>query len=120
MTRFENVRVEYDIQDRDFLLPPLTVQPIVENAIRHGVRIRKEGRVTIHSRLTDRFHEIVIRDNGAGFDIKQMDNAGGTHIGIRSVRERLEKLCGGSFTLESKIGEGTAAVIRIPRGEKIK
>ena len=120
MTRFENVRVEYDIQDCDFLVPPLTVQPIVENAIRHGVRIRKEGRVAIRSRLTDAAHEIVIRDNGAGFDVKQLENADSSHIGIRNVRERLEKLCGGSLTLESLMGEGTTAIIRVPRGEKAK
>ena len=120
MTRFENVRVEYDIQDRDFLVPPLTVQPIVENAIRHGVRIRKEGRVAVRSRLTDAAHEIVIQDNGMGFDAKQPQSADGSHIGIRNVRERLEKLCGGSLTLESKIGEGTTAIIRVPRGERTK
>ena len=120
MTRFENVHVEYDIQDSGFLLPPLSVQPIVENAIRHGVRVRKEGRVVITSRLTDVAHEIVIRDNGAGFDVRQLENTEGTHIGIRNVRERLEKLCGGSLSLESISGEGTTAVIRIPRGEKTK
>ena len=118
MTRFENIRVEYDIQDHTFWLPPLTVQPIVENAIRHGVRIRKEGRVLVSSRLAEGFHEIVIRDNGTGFDVKKTEKAEGTHIGIRNVRERLEKMCGASFTLESKIGEGTTAVIRIPQGEK--
>ena len=120
MTRFENVCVEYNIQDHDFLLPPLTVQPIVENAIRHGVRIRKEGRVLITSRLTGIAHEIVIQDNGPGFDVKQVEIANGSHIGIRNVRERLEKMCGGSLTLESKIGEGTVAIIRVPRGEKTK
>ena len=114
MTRFENVRVEYDILDHDFLVPPLTVQPIVENAIRHGVRVRKEGLVSIRSSLTDTAHEIVIQDNGAGFDVKQLESADNSHIGIRNVRERLEKLCGGSLTLESRIDEGTTATIRIP------
>ena len=118
MTRFENVHVEYDIQHHNFLLPPLTVQPIVENAIRHGVRVRKEGHVTIHSAITETAHEIVVQDNGAGFDVKQLENMDGSHIGIRNVRERLEKLCGGTLTLESRIGEGTTATIRIPlRGE---
>ena len=49
-----------------------------------------------------------------------MGDKDSSHIGIRNVRERLEKLCGGSLTLESIIGEGTTAVIRIPRGEKTK
>ena len=47
MVRFDNIRVEYDIQDSDFTLPPLTLQPMVENAIRHGVRIRKDGMVRV-------------------------------------------------------------------------
>jgi two-component sensor histidine kinase len=117
MVRFENVRVEYDIADRSFSLPPLTVQPMVENAIRHGVRIREEGLVRVATRRMPDHHEIVIADNGTGFDPKAVETADGQHIGIRNVRERVEKLCGGSLTLESRIGEGTTATIRIPAEE---
>ena len=115
MVRFENVRVEYDIGDRAFSLPPLTVQPMVENAIRHGVRIRKEGLVRVSSRLAEGFHEIRIEDNGNGFDPSSAEAAGGSHIGIRNVRERIEKQCGGSLILDSRIGEGTRVIIRIPQ-----
>ena len=117
MVRFENVHVEYDIADRGFSLPPLTVQPMVENAIRHGVRIREEGMVRVATRRMPDHHEIIIADNGIGFDPKTIDTAEGQHIGIRNVRERVEKLCGGSLTLESRIGEGTTATIRIPAEE---
>ena len=119
MVRFENIRVEYDIGDRVFTLPPLTVQPMVENAIRHGVRIRKEGVVRVSSRFTDGCHEIRIQDNGIGFDVNAIEAAGGSHIGIRNVRERIETQCGGSLLLESRMGEGTTVIIRIPgRREK--
>ena len=118
MVRFENIRVEYEIEDRDFSLPPLTVQPMVENAIRHGVRIRKEGLVRVSTRSTEDFHEITIRDNGKGFDASGLDGAKGSHIGIRNVRERLHTLCGGSLTISSTRGEGTTVTIRIPRKEE--
>ena len=118
MVRFENIRVEYEIEDRDFSLPPLTVQPMVENAIRHGVRIRKEGLVRVSTRSTEDFHEITIRDNGMGFDTLGLDGAKGSHIGIRNVRERLHTLCGGSLTISSTRGEGTTVTIRIPRKEE--
>ena len=118
MTRFDNIRVEYDIQDTDFKLPALTVQPMVENAIRHGVRAREEGRVLVASHLRNGWHEVVIEDNGIGFDEKKMDSTKGSHIGIRNVRERIEKMCGGTFVIKSNVDEGTKVTIRIPQGEE--
>ncbi len=114
MIRFPNVRVAYDVPDVSFSLPALTIQPLVENAIRHGVRIREEGVVTVSSRTTDRFHEIVISDNGKGFDTALLKTADGTHIGVRNVRERIEKMCGGTLTVESVIDKGTTVTICIP------
>ena len=114
MIRFPNVRVNYDVPDTDFSVPALTVQPLVENAIRHGVRIREEGVVTVSSRMTDRFHEIVIADNGKGFDTTLLKTADGSHIGVRNVQERIEKMCGGTLTIESAVGKGTTVTICIP------
>ena len=114
MIRFPNIRVEYLVEDSDFSLPPLTIQPLVENAIRHGVRIREEGivRVTAH-RVKDR-HEIVIWDNGVGFDVNAPQKKDGTHVGLKNVRERIEKMCGGSMRVESRVGEGTTVTLFIP------
>ena len=117
MIRFENICVEYDIRDRDFFVPPLTIQPMVENAIRHGVRIREEGIVRVSTRLTEQGHEIVIWDNGTGFDTVVTKQDQESHIGIRNVKERIEKLCGGTMTVESRMEEGTTITIRIPKGE---
>ena len=116
--RFDNIRVEYDIQDDRFDLPPLTIQPLVENAIRHGVRIREEGVVRVSTRKTEADHEIVVWDNGTGFDISKIGAAEGTHIGIRNVRERIEGMCGGTLQVESNLGEGTTVTITIPIQEK--
>ncbi len=114
MVRFPNVRVEYDVPDIHFAVPALTVQPLVENAIRHGVRIRKEGLVTVSSRRTELFHEIIISDNGKGFDPEAVRGSAGTHIGIGNVRERIERMCGGTVTVQSAPGSGATVTIRIP------
>ena len=118
-TRFPNIHVRYDIQDSDFSLPPLTLQPIVENAIRHGVRIREEGIVEVIARKREDGHEIVIRDNGVGFDVKKLETNDESHIGLRNVRDRVERMCGGTLTVESRAGEGTSVTIFVPRQEKI-
>ena len=117
MVRFENVRMEYVIEDRGFSLPPLTVQPLVETAIRHGVRIREDGVVRVSTRLLEDCHEITVRDNGIGFDVSAVETAEGKHIGIRNVRERIESLCRGTLTISSVPDEGTTVTIRIPRKE---
>ena len=114
MTRFPNIRVEYDIRDEDFSVPALTVQPLVENAIRHGVRACRDGLVEVATRRSTEGHEILIRDNGAGFDAQKAAAGSGTHIGLRNVRERIEKMCHGSLKVSSRPGEGTEILITLP------
>lgn len=114
MIRFPSIRMEYDTPDTGFMIPALTVQPLVENAIRHGVRSVENGLVRVSSKKAGGFHEIVISDNGKGFDAAAAENADGTHIGIRNVRERLASLCCGTMTIESAENAGTKITIRIP------
>ena len=119
--RFPDVHVEFDIEDLDFRIPALTVQPLVENAIRHGVRIRKNGLVTVRTRKTQNGHEIEIRDNGRGFDVQAFETgADGSHIGIRNVRERIGSMCGGALTIDSRRDEGTTVTIRIPARQEAR
>lgn len=114
MLRFPNVHVEYRIEDQSFSIPALTIQPLVENAIRHGVRSRKDGLVTVSTfRVTDA-HRITIEDNGAGFDPEQKRTIDETHIGLENVKRRVEQMCGGTMGLKSTIGEGTSITIDIP------
>ncbi len=112
--RFPNIHVDYDIQDTSFSLPPLTIQPLVENAIRHGVRIRDHGQVMVTTCQSEQYHRIRIQDNGIGFDVDSIRTADTSHIGIRNVKERLETMCDGSLTIESRKGLGTTVEIRIP------
>ena len=60
------------------------------------------------------FYEITIRDNGKGFDTDSLDAMEGLHLGIRNVRERIEKMCKGTLDIQSEPGAGTKVVIRIP------
>ena len=114
MLRFPNVRMEYQIEDGYFEIPPLTIQPLVENAIRHGVRSRKEGRVTVSVAREGGMHRITIEDNGVGFDPGQEQLSDESHIGIRNVKNRVEQMCGGTMILKSEIGKGTSVTLLIP------
>ena len=114
--RFPDARVEYRIEDDQFEIPALTIQPLVENAIRHGIRNRKGGLVTITTKRESGWHQITIQDNGVGFDTKEQVPAGGTHVGLRNVKDRIEQMCGGTMVLRSEIGKGTSITLRIPDG----
>ena len=118
--RFEDtLEIEYDVKCIDFSLPVLTVQPIVENAVKHGTsKKRGGGRVTI-STLEDKENYIIkVSDTGCGFDPAKPKDDGKRHVGIENVKQRLSNMCGGSLTIESEVGVGTVATIRIPKGDK--
>ena len=118
MERFPGIHLDYEIEDENFSLPALTVQPLVENAIRHGVRGRDRGQIDIITRRTADCHEIVIRDNGKGFEPDTPASPNSSHIGIPNVRERLKNLCGGTMNIESGKDKGTCITIRIPLGKE--
>jgi hypothetical protein len=117
--RFPNIRVEYDIRDEAFCIPALTIQPLVENAIRHGVRSCTEGVVRVSTCREEHEHLVVIEDNGAGFDREQIAASDGTHIGISNVGERLEQMCGGRMEINSALGKGTRIVLHIPANKEL-
>ncbi len=114
------LNVEYNLNVTDFKLPPLTLQPIVENAVTHGVSQKVEGgTIVISSDETEASWCITVNDNGAGFDMDsvQNDSVNKKHIGIKNARDRLFVLCGGELFVESVKDEGTTARIVIPKGE---
>ena len=117
--RFDDeLQITFDLHVTNFKLPVLTIQPIVENAVKHGTS-KKEGIATlcISTRETDTCYEIEIRDTGVGFDTKlPIDEH--KHIGISNIRQRLKHLCNGTLTIESTVGVGTTAIIQIPKAEE--
>ncbi len=116
--RFEDaLQVRYDIAATGFLIPALTVEPLAENAVRHGVRENPDGKgtVTVLTReLPDRY-EVSVRDDGPGFDPARLPDDGEVHVGIENVRERLAQVCGGTLVIDSAPGQGTTATIRLPK-----
>ena len=114
----DTLKVVCDIETMRFRLPPLTVQPLVENAVRHGVTKKKGGgTVTISVREAANSFLVKVEDTGCGFDPEHYMDDGRVHIGIRNVRERLDRIVGGTLTIESTPDVGTTAIITIPRKE---
>ena len=113
--RFPDMTIQYDLRSVEFLLPALSVQPLVENAIKHGLMGLEEGGiVTISAYETDSHYVVEVTDDGVGFDM----NAGydeTKHVGIKNIRGRIEAMCNGTLDIESKIGSGTKATIKIPK-----
>lgn len=111
--RFSDVlKVEYDIEYTDFELPALSLQPLVENAVKHGIRSREEGgTVTISARREDGNIYVSVHDDGMGYDPENLPDDGRIHIGITNVRKRLDYMCSGKLEIESQIGVGTTATI---------
>ena len=114
------LQVRYDITCTDFQLPALTLEPLVENAVRHGVRENPEGKGSVSVAALERpdHYEVIVMDNGPGFDPDTAPEDGRKHIGIANVRERLRQVCGGTMEFDSAPGKGTTARIKIPREQE--
>ena len=109
--------VIYDVEVTDFKLPPLTVEPLVENAVKHGVtKKRGGGSVTVSTRRTDECVLVTVADTGVGFDPNTYMEDGKPHVGIRNVSDRLRNMVGGSLSITSS-ENGTVAVVTIPTKE---
>lgn len=115
----DDLNVVYDIEVTSFLLPTLTVQPLVENAVKYGVgKAEHGGTVTLRTRELPDCFEIEVTDDGVGYIPDKLKDDGRTHIGIENVRQRIEAICHGTLEIKGEKGIGTTAVIRLPKGEK--
>lgn len=117
MQRFQDrIQVVREFQVTDFEVPPLSVQTIVENAIRHGISMTgRKGTVTIGTQEREGSIIITVRDDGKGFDVAATNFDGAAHVGVKNVTDRFRSLLSGSVSVESTIGEGTVVIIRFPR-----
>lgn len=113
--RFEDkLQVQFKIETQDFYIPSLSIQPLVENAVRHGICQKQEGGV-IQIETIDLEDEILIMiiDNGYGFDdTKDVNN---NQIGINNCNERIKTLLNGYIEVVTKIYEGTTVTVHIPK-----
>ena len=112
----DNLRVMYAIQCTDFVIPPLTVQPLVENAVKHGVTKKAGGgTVKISTYATETSYVMEIIDDGAGFDTEVAITNTNRRVGLENVRSRVKRLCHGTVSVKSTIGVGTRVTVEIPR-----
>ncbi|MER2150995.1 MAG: histidine kinase [Candidatus Limivicinus sp.] len=109
------LQVTMDTPFMNFRLPPLTLEPVVENAVKHGFDPTREAlEIVIRSRETEKGAEITVEDNGPGYSPADDDEP---HIGLANVRERLSMMCGGSLTIETRETGGTRVTISVTEKE---
>ena len=111
----DSLFVEYDTPHVNFSLPPLTLQPIVENSVKHCLSPDGDPlRIVIRTRKTELYNEIIVEDNGPGFDA---DKAFNSHGSLANIKQRLEMMCGGVINIAAH-RDGctgcTQVIIRIP------
>lgn len=115
----EELSIVYDIEEDNFLLPVLSIQPLVENAVKHGVaKKRGGGVVTISSRQTETEYQVVVSDTGIGFDVDRYMDDGKMHVGLMNIRQRLARRVNATVEIDSKLGQGTTVTVTIPK-EKV-
>ena len=111
--QFEDILfVSFDTPHTVFRVPPLTLQPIVENAVVHGMRASNAPiHISVKTKKTDKTSEITVEDDGPG--LTQTDN-NEPHIALNNIRQRLELMCSGTLTISPREGGGTSVKISIP------
>jgi len=108
----ERLKVIYDINYTSFFVPALSIQPLVENAIKHGICNKVEGG-TLYIRTIEYldYIKVIVEDDGVGFDPKVKKNDNRTHVGINNVRSRLSSMSDATLDIKSVIGKGTTITI---------
>lgn len=120
--RFPNITVNYELKALDFSLPSMSLQPLVENAINHGIRKQKKSRgtITIFSYEEGNAWLVAVKDDGVGYDVNRTHNINllkghRKHYGMQNVRTRLQMMCKGTMEVESAVGKGTTVTLHIPK-----
>ena len=113
--------IEIDPDCESILLPPLSIQPLAENAIKHGIFPRRGGGcLAITARMIGECLEIVVKDDGVGAEVHSITDltsrklGTSTGIGMKNVVKRLQRYAGATVTASGKIGEGLEITIIIP------
>ena len=113
--RFPDMTFSFEMNSDDFHIPALTIQPIVENAIKHGLmKLQKGGTIRVVSYETDTHYCVLVEDDGVGFNTDVLLDER-KHVGIRNIRGRLKAMVNGTLEIESTEGVGTKVLIKIPK-----
>ena len=105
-----------DIETDQFMIPPLILQPVVENAIKHGVsKKQSNGAIILRTRDTGGNIVITVEDDGVGFNVQELNKE--KSVGIKNIRFRLRHLVNGTLEIASEVGKGTTVTITIPKKE---
>ncbi|MFA7367768.1 MAG: ATP-binding protein, partial [Bacilli bacterium] len=110
----KRINVTYNLLVGEFKVPPLTIQPLVENAVKHGISKKREGgTIFISSTEDNNFIYVSIADNGIGFELKNLPEK--QRVGTQNIRHRLNLHLNATLEINSQINEGTIATIKIPK-----
>ncbi len=113
--RFPRIKVIYEIDESNFQVPVLSVEPLVENAIKHGISKKREGgQVTIRAYRSKEYYYIEVKDNGVGFEMDILESGDSKSIGIKNIKYRIETMTKGSLSITSAVDVGTTAIIKLP------
>ena len=116
--RFPDMTFSFEMNSDDFHIPALTIQPIVENAIKHGLmKLQKGGSIRVVSYETETEYCVSVEDDGVGFDTGLLLDER-AHVGLRNIRERLKAMVSGTIEIESTVGVGTKVLVKIPKEAK--
>ncbi len=114
----DKIQYAFDTDFEDFELPPFVVHTFVENSVLHGFRrARTSGTVTISSKYVDDMIQIIVADDGVGFDINQLPKT--SSVGMQNAMRRLDLMRHGTITIDSTIGVGTTVTLTLPAEEPL-
>ncbi|QMV43548.1 hybrid sensor histidine kinase/response regulator [Cohnella cholangitidis] len=124
----DRLRVRYEIDgNAACLLPPLTLQPLVENAVRHGVTKKEDGGTVTVSILVDGENAVIcVEDDGAGMSEPAVEimakerEVGSGGIGLKNIHQRMLRQFGRGLEVESELGKGTKVALHVPLVDKFE
>ena len=112
----EGIKIEYDIEETDFDVPPFSIQTLTENAVHHGFKSGQiaQGVIRITTKKDGCNRIVTVEDNGVGFDTSVLKKVDKNSVGISNTKNRVEIMCNGKLIIESEPQKGTRATVVIP------
>ncbi len=109
----DRLNAVYDIGVTGFAVPPLSIQPLVENAIKHGLLKKIEGgTVTIKTYETDDAYIVEVIDDGVGFNMSDPELKSNRHVGLSNIKHRIKSMTNGDISFSSEVNKGTKVTVK--------